>query len=185
MVATDDAPAGFLTTANSLTLFRLILAPAIGAFILREMWWAATGVFWLAVATDFADGAVARRRGQTTALGGVLDHTTDATFCTLALAALASLGTLPKVLPLLVALAFTQYALDSRVVQGQALRASRLGKWNGIAYYVAVAVPIIRDALGFGWPGPGLTMALAWGLVASTLLSMSDRLLALLRGRSG
>ncbi len=177
----EDVQAAFLTPANALTLLRLALAPGIAAAVLAGMWWVATGLFWLAVATDFADGVVARRSGSSSVLGGVLDHTTDAIFCTVGLAALASRGTVPGVLPLLVALAFTQYALDSKVVQGESLRASRLGRWNGIAYYVAVAVPIIRDALGLGWPGPGLTMGLAWGLVVSTLVSMLDRLAALLR----
>ena len=79
------------------------------------------------------------------------------------------------------ALAFTQYALDSRVVTGGSLRASALGRWNGIAYYVMVAIPVLRDALGWSWPGPGLVAFFAWALVAATLTSMLDRLLALRR----
>lgn len=169
------------TLANALTLLRLIAAPALGAAILHGAWWTATALFWLGVATDFADGALARRHGQTSALGGLLDHATDAFFCTLGLAALALRGTLPAVLPLLVALAFTQYTVDSRAVRGRPLRTSQLGRWNGIAYYVMVAVPVIRDALGWGWPGPGLVGLMAWALVVSTLISMTDRLLALRR----
>jgi len=41
-----------------------------------------------------------------------------------------------------------------------------------------VAVPIVRDAAGLGWPGPALVAALGWLLVASTLVSMADRLWA-------
>jgi hypothetical protein len=55
------------------------------------------------------------------------------------------------------------------------LLGSALGRWNGIAYYVAVAVPLVRDALALGWPGPALVRALGWGLVATTALSMLDR----------
>jgi len=79
-------------------------------------------------------------------------------------------------LPIGVLVAFTQYAWDSRVVQGKALRASWLGRWNGIAYYVIVAVPIVRDALGLGWPGPLLVQAFGWLLVATTIVSMVLRL---------
>jgi hypothetical protein len=60
---------------------------------------------------------------------------------------------------------------------------SRLGRWNGIAYYVIVAVPLVRDALALAWPGAELVMALGWALVASTLASMIDRLRMLTRHR--
>lgn len=79
-------------------------------------------------------------------------------------------------LPALVAAAFAQYALDSRVARGGALRASRLGRWNGIAYYVMLGIPLVRDALGLAWPGQALVLALSYALVASTLLSMADRI---------
>jgi hypothetical protein len=87
----------------------------------------------------------------------------------------------------LIGVAFLQYALDSKLMRSRGLRASALGRWNGIAYYVIVAVPVVRDALGLGWPGAGLVRALGWALVATTLLSISDRLrlLARARGSSG
>ena len=185
MDARDGTPAAtpgsWRTAANALTLLRLATAPALAAAILHGAWWTATALFWLAVATDFADGALARRRSETSSLGGLLDHATDAFFCTVGLAALAARGTLTPLLPLLVAAAFTQYTLDSRAVRGRPLRASRLGRWNGIAYYVMVAIPVIRDALGWSWPGPGLVAFFAWALVVATLVSMADRLLALRR----
>ena len=74
-------------------------------------------------------------------------------------------------------------AVDSRAGPARPLRASWLGRWNGIAYYVIVAVPIVRDALGLGWPGPGLVTLLGWALVGTTLLSMADRLRLLLAAR--
>ena len=46
-----------------------------------------------------------------------------------------------------------------------------------------VAVPIMRDTLGLGWPGPGLLLALGWLLAASTLLSMLDRFRVFVRGQ--
>ena len=46
----------------------------------------------------------------------------------------------------------------------------------GIAYYVIVAVPVMRDALGLSWPGAALVRAIGWLLVATTVASVIDRL---------
>lgn len=161
-----------------LTLVRLAIAPALAAAIATGRAPLATALFFAAVATDFADGAVARRYGETTPLGGVLDHAVDATLCVLGLGALASVGAVPWTLAPLVAIAFAQYALDSKTHLGRPLVASQLGRWNGIAYYVLVAVPIVRDTLGWSWPGASLVWWLGAALAASTLASMADRLLA-------
>ena len=115
--------------------------------------------------------------------GGFADHAADATFVVIATAALARTGVLPAVLPWLIAAAFVQYALDSRALSASGLFPSRLGRWNGIAYYVIAAIPIVRDALALDWPGAALVSALAWLLIASTIASMVDRL-RLLAARS-
>lgn len=171
------------TAANALSLARLALVPLLGAAILHDQPLAAGGLFALAVASDFADGAVARRRNEQSALGGLLDHAVDATLCVVGLAAWACRGEAPALLAPLVAAAFTQYVLDSRALAGRPLRASALGRWNGIAYYVLVAVPVYRDLLGLGWPGRAWMLAAGWLLVATTVASMADRGLALVRAR--
>jgi CDP-diacylglycerol--glycerol-3-phosphate 3-phosphatidyltransferase len=180
-----ESTSAWRTLANVLTLLRLATAPALAGAILCEAWLLATGLFWLAVATDFADGTLARRHGQSSPLGGFLDHLTDALFCSVGLAALAQQGVVTALLPLGVLVAFTQYAWDSRVVQGKALRASWLGRWNGVAYYVMVAVPVIRNALGIGWPWDWLVQAMAWALVLTTCTSILDRVIASANGRGG
>ena len=169
------------TRANVLSLLRLVLAPLLAGAIFVGRAEIATALFALAVATDFADGAVARRYGESSSLGGLLDHAIDATFCVLGLSAHAAAGVVPWALPVLVAAAFTQYVADSKSLAGRPLRASRLGRWNGIAYFVAVAVPIVRDTFGWSWPGVTLVWWLAAALVVSTLVSMLDRALALQR----
>lgn len=171
------------TAANALTLARLALVPLLGAAILHDQPLLAGALFALAVATDFADGAIARRRNEATPLGGLLDHAVDATLCVVGLAAWAWRGEAPILLAPLVAAAFTQYVLDSRALAGRPLRASALGRWNGIAYYVLVAVPIYRDALGLTWPGAAWVLAAGWLLAASTMVSIADRLAALTRAR--
>jgi phosphatidylglycerophosphate synthase len=173
----------WLTPANLLTLLRLLLALPFALAVRAGSPVAASLVFALAAASDFADGRVARRRGEISTLGGFLDHAVDAAFVSTGAAALASVGVLPWLLAPLIAIAFIQYTLDSKLMQASGLRASSLGRWNGIAYYVIVAVPVARDALALGWPGAGLVRAIGWALVASTLLSISLRLRLLARAR--
>ena len=170
-------PGAWLTRANVLTLLRLLLTPLLAAAMLRGEPRAAALAFALAVASDLADGPLARRLGEVSPLGALLDHAVDASFVAVGHAGLAAGGAVTPLLPALIALAFAQYALDSRS-RGAAPRASALGRWNGIGYYAALGVPLVRDALGLAWPGPGLVSALAWLLVASTLVSMLARLRA-------
>jgi phosphatidylglycerophosphate synthase len=165
----------WLTLANAITALRIPLAPLCAFSIVNGRPLAALGFFWAAVATDLIDGRVARRRGEVSRLGGLLDHSSDALFVAAGLAALAARGAVPWPLPPLVLAAFIQYALDSRVLAGRRLRTSGLGRLNGIAYFVLLGTPIVRDAAGLGWPGPGFVSWLGWLLVASTLLSMADR----------
>jgi phosphatidylglycerophosphate synthase len=171
------------TRANALTALRLLCGPLLVLALLERASLAAAALFWLAVATDLLDGRVARRFGESSPLGGFLDHVTDAAFVSLGLAALALRGEAPALLPALVGLAFLQYTLDSKVTRGRPLRASALGRWNGIAYFVPIGTVVVRDVLGLAWPSAGLVRALGWALVASTLLSMGDRALALMRAR--
>jgi cardiolipin synthase len=133
-------------------------------------------LFFVAVGTDLADGWVARRYGEESPFGGFADHAADATFVVTGTAALARPGVLPTPLPWLIAAAFIQYALDSRALSSSGLFPSRLGRWNGIAYYVIAAIPIVRDALALSWPGAEGVRALGGALVASTVASMADRL---------
>lgn len=172
------------TRANALTGLRLVAAPGLAAAILGGATGLAFALFWLAVATDLLDGRVARGRGEASSLGGFLDHATDATFVSVGLGAVACRGEVPVLLPVLVAAAFAQYALDSRAVSGRRLRASALGRWNGIAYFVWLGVPVVRDGLGLGWPPPALVWAGGLALVLSTAVSIADRARALARPRA-
>jgi cardiolipin synthase len=174
----------WLTGANTLTLLRLLAAPALLLAIVRDAPLAASALFALAVASDFGDGWLARRRGDASPLGGLADHAADAVFVTSGTVALAWMGVLPAALPPLIALAFLQYALDSRVLSSRGLRPNSLGRANGVAYYAIVAVPIVRDSMGLDWPGPPLVRGLGWALVGTTLVSMLDRLRLLLGRRS-
>lgn len=166
----------WLTWANGLTALRAAMALPCAAFVLAGHWTAAALLLSLAILTDLLDGPLARRLDQSSPLGGLIDHATDAAFVTLLLLALWRAGYTPVVLPVLVAASFLQYTLDSRALQGRALRGSTLGRANGIAYFVVAGVPVYRNALDWSWPADAAICAAAWVLVASSLLSMIDRL---------
>jgi phosphatidylglycerophosphate synthase len=178
--ATGPLPSRWATRANALTALRLAAAPLLALCVVGKEPLCAALLFALAVATDLLDGRIARRFGEVSPLGGLLDHATDAAFVSIGLGALAWVGAMPAPLPFLVAAAFAQYVWDSRALAGRRLRANGLGRANGIAYFVLLGIPLVRDALGFAWPAPALVRALGWALVATTLLSMASRL----RGRS-
>ena len=63
---------------NAITVSRLALALVLFALIDIEGWWrTAAGLFAFAAATDFLDGYFARRWGQVTQLGRILDPFVD------------------------------------------------------------------------------------------------------------
>lgn len=173
----------WLTWANALTLLRLIAIGPTAWAIVSGQWQLAALLFTLAALTDLADGPLARRYGHASPIGGLFDHGTDALFVSITLGALAAAGYINPYLSVLVALAFIQYMFDSKALAGAELRTSILGRNNGIAYFVMVGVPVIREALGLSWPPPGWIATLAWLLVLSTAVSMLDRAITLLRQR--
>ena len=160
--------------ANVLTAVRLLLAVPL-AYLLRSASPSAAVVaaiaMVVAIATDLADGPLARRTGTATAFGGLFDHTTDCLFVVAGMLGGRALG-IPVVLPVLVAAAFLQYAVDSYWLHRQ-LRGSRLGRYNGILYFFPpCGVILIRLGLAFLQP---VLVVLCWLLVVSTLMSMTER----------
>lgn len=170
-------------SANSLSAARLLSAPLFLWVMLSDLDWAplaAALLFVAAVASDLADGPLARRRGTAGPLGRALDHGADFAFVMAGLGAAAARGSIPWALPIAVALAFAQYVIDSLVLHRErTLRMSALGRWNGILYFVPVGGEIAQRLLTPLLVGPLRLVALV--LVATTAASMLDRLLALRR----
>ena len=170
------------TIANYLTLTRLILIVPMGITIIDQNWILTTSIFLIAIITDVLDGYFARSLNQSTVLGGLFDHTTDALFVSTGLACFAMLTLIPQLLPILIILSFTQYALDSKVLDGQKLIASKIGRANGICYYLLLGISIGFQLLGLnsGLFVQGILM-LSWVLCVTTIISMLDRAIALWR----
>src|SRR4030095_12910660 len=132
-------------------------------------WWLSRPTCWTGSSRG-GGGRPARRAGSSV-------HTPAHAFVTAGLAAMAGRGAAPWLLPVLVVAAFAQYVADSYWLhRGQSLRTSRLGRWNGILYFVPLVVDIL---IRLGWTGlwPVLTL-LVWALVVSTVVSMGERLWA-------
>ncbi len=167
------------TLANSLSLSRLIIAPVIAWIIISDWWLTASFFLLLAILSDLLDGPIARKKGQETAFGGLLDHSCDALLVAVLLFVLNKTHGIPILLPILVVGSFLQYVLDSKALSGHKLRTSLLGRSNGIAYYVLASICIFSGAVGIFQLDKVLIIC-AWILIASTLASMSERLWTLL-----
>jgi len=170
---------------NLLSCSRLLLAIGCGYFIYIEWYQPAGALLLVAVGTDLMDGWLARRWQQTSPLGGLLDHGSDALFVTICLGTLAFHNLVPPLLPILVMASFIQYVLDSEALRGQPLRTSMLGKNNGILYFVLAGFPTLQFALDtYIVPTPWFYMV-GWLLSLSSIISMLDRAITLLRLRKG
>lgn len=175
-------------TANLLTGLRLLLVAPMGLAMGHPLsaWghWA-MAIVAVGIATDIADGKVARRAGAGTAFGQFFDHTTDFLFVTVGLAGSAASGATPPWLPILIVLAFVQYVIDSRFLHhSPALRMSWLGRRNGMLYFAPLClVAVGRSGFAGGWGRMllGAACALSYLLVVSTLLSIVDRGVASVR----
>jgi phosphatidylglycerophosphate synthase len=172
----------FLNLPNSLSLSRIVLAIAGFLSVCEGLWPVAAICTAVAIGTDLLDGYVARRRSIASPLGGFIDHACDALFVSIILVALGLMGIVTLLLPPLVVVAFSQYALDSRALQGRPLRASTLGRYNGLAYYAVPTFVVFQQSLGILSGVLPLIYWLSVLLCLTTIVSMLDRLRALLRG---
>jgi phosphatidylglycerophosphate synthase len=168
--------------ANALTAVRLALVlPAAAAFARPELLppFVVAILVCAAIATDYFDGRVARTTGTATSKGQLFDHGTDCLFVTGGLAGAAMAGLVTPLLPALIPLAFGQYVVDSYVWhRRRQLRASVLGRWNGVLYFVPlvlIASARLPFPAGFASFLSTTAGALAYLLVASTAASMIDR----------
>ncbi|MEM7366373.1 MAG: CDP-alcohol phosphatidyltransferase family protein [Pseudomonadota bacterium] len=161
-----------LTIPNLITGFRVLLTIPLAFAVWSGSWWVAAVCLAAAIGSDLLDGYIARRFNQATPLGALLDHGTDALLVTVTTTVASLEGTVTWILPLLILVAFTQYAIDSGAHQGKQLRGSSLGRLNGLAYY-AICVGVV----GFGLVGlPSWPLWLfSLLLVGTTIVSIVER----------
>jgi len=172
---------------NLLTLLRIFFVPLLVAALLgggsfetylngwlgpfavtREAF--ALLIFLAAAATDLLDGYLARRWGQITTVGTLLDPIADKLLISAALISLVDIQRVPAwMVILIIGREFAVSGLRSiAAAAGYTIEASELGKTKMVAQVVAIALVIA----GIHWPALNqLAMIAMWSVVLFALVS--------------
>ena len=161
---------------NLLSLSRLLLSFVSAYAILTTSWILAASVFVIAVVSDFVDGILARLLHAESRIGNLLDHGSDALFVVCSVGALSVLGIIPWLLAPLIAIAFIQYVVDSRILNKHSLQPSLLGKVNGVSYFIVIGIAVSQQALSLNFPPLVLATWGGYALIVTTIASMIDRI---------
>jgi len=134
-----------MNLAISLTLLRIFFVPLVVVLLLTkgetmDLW--AVGVFLLAAVTDLLDGYLARKRGQITTLGILLDPIADKLLVSAAFISLVELHLVPAwMVVIIVGREFAVSGLRSIAsAEGYILEPSELGKSKMVFQVVAITV---------------------------------------------
>lgn len=169
-MATPSHGASPWNLPNSLTAVRILLVPAFGWLLLHDDGrdaahrWAALAVFVVAMFTDRIDGELARRRGQITDLGKLLDPIADKTLLGMSLVGLSMLGRVPWWVTLLVlAREVGVTVVRIVVIRHGVISAGRGGKIKTFLQTVAVSMLVLPE-----WAVPGSQV---WTVAAYVVLA--------------
>lgn len=166
-----------LTLANLLTFSRILLIPVFVVLFINptpKRSLAAAVVFIIAAVTDLLDGYIARRRGEITRLGRLLDPIADKL---LVLSGLILLVQFDRVMALVAILIIAREVAVTGVraiaaTEGVVLEAETIGKWKMALQVIAIVLLILEGSMAaLAWPlhwlGTGLLyVALVLGLVS-------------------
>jgi CDP-diacylglycerol---glycerol-3-phosphate 3-phosphatidyltransferase len=158
---------------NGLTLFRIFLVPFLVVVLLtkfegREI--VALAIFLIATATDFLDGWLARRRGEITTFGTLLDPIADKLLISAAFISLVEVGLAPAwMVVVVVGREFAVTGLRSVASgQGIVIAASPWGKAKMASQITAISLLILSER--FDWVTLAGRIAL-WIVVAVAIVS--------------
>jgi CDP-diacylglycerol--glycerol-3-phosphate 3-phosphatidyltransferase len=177
MTERTDSPVWNLPIA--ITVFRIFLVPILVVVLLtkepfgRDQDLLGLAIFLVAAFSDWLDGWLARRRGQVTTLGALLDPVADKLLTSAAFISLIEMGLAPAwMVVIIVGREFAVSGLRSVAsTQGVPFGASRWGKGKTASQVVAISLLILTGRLGeYRWLGIlGL-----WVVMALALLSAAD-----------
>ncbi len=202
-----------LNVPNALTLLRIFLVPLLVVVLLTPPWatawvkarvqgvsyadWVGQLVAWLsdwrelvgvvifltAAATDWLDGWLARRRGEVTTLGVLLDPIADKLLTTSAFISLVELQLAPAwMVVLIVGREFAVTGLRGiAATRGMLIPASRWGKYKTASQIVAITVMILTNTLERWAPARRLGVAALWVALLFAVVSAVDYFLAFAR----
>jgi CDP-diacylglycerol--glycerol-3-phosphate 3-phosphatidyltransferase len=137
----------------------------------RELF--ALAIFLAAAATDFVDGYLARRLGQITTVGTLLDPIADKLLVSAALVSLVEIGRAPAwIVIIIIGREFAVSGLRSIAASaGYTIKASELGKTKMASQVTAISLVIA----GIRWPAlaPVATVSL-WVVMLFGVVSAAD-----------
>jgi CDP-diacylglycerol--glycerol-3-phosphate 3-phosphatidyltransferase len=148
---------------NTLTIARIFIVPLLVAVLVQEriiLHWngavitndvVALIIFWVAAATDLLDGYLARRWGQVTTIGTLLDPIADKLLVSAALISLVQVRVVPGwLVVLLVGREFAVSGLRSiAAVEGYTIKASELGKTK--TFWQVLAISLLMISRHHAW----------------------------------
>ena len=149
-----------MSIPNSLSIFRILLVPGFIAAILyyrpEEDWlrFLALGIFILAIITDGIDGFIARKRGERTELGSMLDPLADKILLITGFICLSGIGNFPEKYSFPPYVPIVIISIDGIIVLGWALlyivhgfvkpKPSSLGKASTFFQMMAIVSVLIH-----------------------------------------
>lgn len=162
---------------NTLTILRIFFVPFLVAVLVEQdlrielhgtVWVAneflALGIFLAAAATDLLDGYLARRWGQITTVGTLLDPIADKLLISAALVSLVQVHRVPAwMVVLIIGREFAVSGLRSiAAAEGYTIQASDLGKTKMITQVIAISMILVS----IRWESlKGFAMLWMWGVV--------------------
>jgi CDP-diacylglycerol--glycerol-3-phosphate 3-phosphatidyltransferase len=140
-------------------------------------------IFLLAAATDWLDGYLARKRGEVTTLGTLLDPIADKLLTSSAFISLVELRLAPAwIIVVIVGREFVVSGIRAIAAsRGVIIAASRWGKYKTAAQVVAITLLILSGTLERWLPYGNLGKAMLWVVMALALGSMLHYLRSFLR----
>ena len=167
-----------LSGPNQLTLFRIAAVPIIIILMLfpnRICTLIAGLLFSAAAITDYLDGFLARKKGQVTTLGKVMDPVADKLLVSSAFIMLTSLGWVPAWMACIIIgreLAVT--GLRNIIAEkGEDLSASNLGKYK-TGFQIAAIIPLMIHFPFLGLNVQVIGNLFLWGALIFTIWSGAD-----------
>ena len=161
---------------NGLTLSRILLVPALVAFLLARYETLGLAVFIVGAITDLLDGWLARRRNQVTTLGKLLDPLADKLLICSAFIALAQIRPDDVKAWMVVIIVSREFAVTGlrniASSKGVTIPASQLGKVKTVGQSIAIILLLLgRERLGvFGM----LVPVVLWLAVLLAFVSMGQ-----------
>jgi CDP-diacylglycerol--glycerol-3-phosphate 3-phosphatidyltransferase len=172
-----------MNVPNTLTILRIFFVPFLVAALVEQdlhiewrgvVWvtneFLALSIFLVAAATDLLDGYLARRWGQITTVGTLLDPIADKLLISAALVSLVQTRQVPAwMVVLIIGREFAVAGLRSiAAAEGYTIQASDLGKTKMITQVIAISMVL----LSIHWHAlSGFAMLWMWGVVVFGLAS--------------